>query len=608
MRCRWRQEVKACLGQVMAVPGVPTLRPLKIRKPSTFGSHERTKSDGSSGSRSTSSFSLDSSQSINSPAPSHSAAPVSREFSAMYEEYLRAISSENVAREIATTASKAQGSHITSLINYSDTLHQALQTKLSGRHRHSMSPTVIPGIRKSADPNRELAAKVDGEEDAGTIFTTESSDVGEGRGSKYAAARRLIKHRWRVGYTSCIMVYRLIKLDMALVPTLVKFSVETNLDPNLLSNIIRNHVPVRDNMLTSHIKSFIKSERTEQQIECIAQLLAIRLHSFGAYSPVRQRELCKIMQYECVPEGKLIIKEGHRPNAFYFIISGQVDIFTVRNSVKCRFRLCKAGDSFGDLSLRIIAEKMYETRRTASISTVVDTELLRIEKEDYMMIRSISNQAQREANVQRLYDLPYFCGDREIVERIAEHASFTTFQPNQVIVSEGSTALQMYWVMSGSCKAYKMMHTVRRKNAKGKDVIKILDDKDTSYDARLDEKPTYEMMSLFDFEPGDFFPAMTPPSQPVLPGDDSSKLQYVAELGKNDELGVGVVSQCTVMSGTFVELMMIPQHYFALLATPTMVVQALDDGHFKITTEEIVAAFEKRSKWQEYRKDNTSRK
>ncbi|KAL2917595.1 hypothetical protein HK105_202881 [Polyrhizophydium stewartii] len=510
----------------------------------------------------------------------------------------------------AGTLVKSSSQNVLSLLNQSDVLHREMQARLANRRRGSMAiGSAVP---------KPLPEKITSSAAASIVELRRQSQPTD------PVRRATLRRLWHVAYVGYIMAHRLIKLDRRLIPTLVRFSVESNLDTDALLMLIKNYVPKRDLALSKRVVEFVNSERSDLQCDKMAQLLAIRLHSFSSYSQPQQRMFCKSMNYEIYTQGKLIVKQNHCPSGFYFILSGQVDMFTVRDDVKYRLSTGKAGDSFGDRCIRMVEGRLIETPRMSSVSTMTETELLRIEKGrhacrlskpfqtsltdfagDFLKIISLSGQAQRENNIQLLLGLPHFCSDRSIVEKIVSHAKFATYQPNQVIISEGSVALDMYWVISGSCRSDKMMRIVRRKNAKGKDIVKLSVADDAATQSEGDEKPTYEMMSLFEFQPGDFFPGMTPAPGLSTSDPESSKREYVAQLRRDDEAGRGPASQYTVVTSSNTTLMLISQHNFALFAGFDMLQRALDDGHFKITPNEIVAAFEQRARWDEFRREQT---
>lgn len=81
------------------------------------------------------------------------------------------------------------------------------------------------------------------------------------------------------------------------------------------------------------------------------------------------------MVYNQYTKDTLVIKEGNISTAFYFVLSGQLEIFKTKYDEKVRLIVCNMGDCFGDRSMNLINDK-----RTASATCLVDSELLSIDK------------------------------------------------------------------------------------------------------------------------------------------------------------------------------------------------------------------------------------
>lgn len=79
------------------------------------------------------------------------------------------------------------------------------------------------------------------------------------------------------------------------------------------------------------------------------------------------------MQFATYPEGKLICKEGQRAENFYFILSGKIEIFLIKESFKNRVNVMNPGESIGRIQL-------VNDIRMASIATLMQTELLCVNK------------------------------------------------------------------------------------------------------------------------------------------------------------------------------------------------------------------------------------
>jgi len=113
--------------------------------------------------------------------------------------------------------------------------------------------------------------------------------------------------------------------------------------------------------------------RSRESINEIDHILKYRLPSYATYSLEKRMRFCRIMQLETYPEGKLICKEGQRAENFYFILSGKIEIFLIKETFKNRVNVMNPGESIGRIQL-------LNDIRMASIATLTTTELLCVNK------------------------------------------------------------------------------------------------------------------------------------------------------------------------------------------------------------------------------------
>jgi CRP-like cAMP-binding protein len=81
------------------------------------------------------------------------------------------------------------------------------------------------------------------------------------------------------------------------------------------------------------------------------------------------------MTFQSYAKGKLVVKEGHPSTAFFFVLSGQCEIFKVKDQFKHRLGIVKAGECFGERSMT----QMHD-QRTACVGCTIACELLSIDK------------------------------------------------------------------------------------------------------------------------------------------------------------------------------------------------------------------------------------
>ncbi|PVD34885.1 hypothetical protein C0Q70_06165 [Pomacea canaliculata] len=122
------------------------------------------------------------------------------------------------------------------------------------------------------------------------------------------------------------------------------------------------------------------SLRTSTHIKKIMAI--IRVHRGFSDFPVHiQIQLCRCLQYELYEARRLLLRQGHRPTAFYLLLTGSLmvniqDTHPVTGQTFIRtVSDLKQGDCFGELAL------LEQTTRTATIICKTQTELASISKE-----------------------------------------------------------------------------------------------------------------------------------------------------------------------------------------------------------------------------------
>jgi hypothetical protein len=75
----------------------------------------------------------------------------------------------------------------------------------------------------------------------------------------------------------------------------------------------------------------------------------------------------------------------------------------------------------------------------------------------------MTDKENTETRVAALTQIPHFSQAPFIVlEKAAQAAQLLTFQPQETIIFEGLENYNIFWIMSGSCRAVKLVPFVRR--------------------------------------------------------------------------------------------------------------------------------------------------
>ncbi|ESP00112.1 hypothetical protein LOTGIDRAFT_231021 [Lottia gigantea] len=225
-----------------------------------------------------------------------------------------------------------------------------------------------------------------------------------------------------------------------------------------------------------HILSLEKEQRTPEQIQT-AMFGLQSLRSFAEYPLHMQEKLCKVAIYEVVPPKRVLIRQGHHAENFYFILSGQAVVTILvkdpktGESVNRVATIMRKGMSFGELAL------LHHSRRTATVSSQDTVQMLTIGREDFFDIfMAGSGPGQIPDHIKFVSQLDFMKNwpiDR-LVEN-SQHCLLHFFKRNVVIVKDSRVNDWLYVVKSGSCQVMKMLKGVTARTSLSKKDVKMDD-------------------------------------------------------------------------------------------------------------------------------------
>ena len=201
---------------------------------------------------------------------------------------------------------------------------------------------------------------------------------------------------------------------------------------------------VTDEMMAVLCKS--SDARTEKELDLL-QGLTVKVQSFNKYSRSVRRELCRVIRYENYEKKRVIVKQGHPPHSFYFILSGVVDL--VKSEVVARtgrtysqtVAELHAGDSFGELAI------LKKVPRSASVICKQDCEFLSVTKEDFEeVLKSTANQElEAKRSFLRTYAIFETLSDAELT-RISECCTVKEYKHEVAILQEGDISDNIFFI------------------------------------------------------------------------------------------------------------------------------------------------------------------
>ncbi|XP_028406606.1 uncharacterized protein LOC114529077 isoform X2 [Dendronephthya gigantea] len=211
---------------------------------------------------------------------------------------------------------------------------------------------------------------------------------------------------------------------------------------------------------TKHVLSSPSNARTEQQIAKVKYWLSY-IQSFSEYPRRMQQKLIQVGWYECHAAKRVLIRQGHRPQAFYFLLSGSavVTVMDKKTQISRTVHFLKRGDSFGELAI------LHDTVRQSTIITREFSELLVISKEDFIEIfmasrgvKTITDPDHVEfiRNINFLKEWPI-----ELLSVNPKRCLFHFFRRGAVLVKDSNRSDWIYVVKSGSCRVLKKLKKVQ---------------------------------------------------------------------------------------------------------------------------------------------------
>ncbi|XP_057311665.1 cyclic nucleotide-binding domain-containing protein 2-like isoform X3 [Hydractinia symbiolongicarpus] len=201
-------------------------------------------------------------------------------------------------------------------------------------------------------------------------------------------------------------------------------------------------------------------QKSKLQIE--KTVLSLRsIKSFAEYPTRMQRKLVEVGWYERHSAKNMILRQGHPPQAFYFILSGKavVKVLSTKDKVPRTICYLKRGDSFGELSI------IHSTNRQATIITEECIELLCIAKKDFVDIFMSSGPGEKN-----VYDPDFasFVGEIKFLKlwpvhqlhNEPKHCLFNYFKNDAVLVKDSKYSDWIYIIKSGSCRVLIKLHKI----------------------------------------------------------------------------------------------------------------------------------------------------
>ncbi|XP_035664707.1 cyclic nucleotide-binding domain-containing protein 2-like [Branchiostoma floridae] len=174
-----------------------------------------------------------------------------------------------------------------------------------------------------------------------------------------------------------------------------------------------------------------------------------KMPDFALFPFEIQKQLCQVAWYDSFGTGRVIIREGHAADGFYFVLSGRlVESYAAEDEANTVLR---HGMKFGEREL------LTRTKRKSTVLTQERTELFCVHVQDYVRIFNLQEDMET-ANLDICRHLSVF--KLWPIEKLEEHPDAWTmqnYQPGFVIVPDSKRCDWIYVVKTGQCKVLKRM-------------------------------------------------------------------------------------------------------------------------------------------------------
>ncbi|KAL4230484.1 hypothetical protein ACF0H5_010866 [Mactra antiquata] len=215
--------------------------------------------------------------------------------------------------------------------------------------------------------------------------------------------------------------------------------------------------------LSSETKTVLTtpSDRRTPEMVQTAMFGLQSLRSYAEYPLHMQEKLAKVAWYEVVAPKRIIIRQGHFAENFYFILSGHAVVTILLKDPKTgasfvkTATVMKKGMSFGELAL------LHHSKRTATVTSQDTVQLLSIGRDDFFDIFMSGAEGDMPDHIRFVSNLDFMNSwpIDELVEH-SEHCLLHFFKRNTTIVADSNNSEWVYIVKSGSCVVLKKLKGV----------------------------------------------------------------------------------------------------------------------------------------------------
>jgi len=212
-------------------------------------------------------------------------------------------------------------------------------------------------------------------------------------------------------------------------------------------------------------------DRTDEDVDKIRNIV-LQMKYFDRYSDAVKTELARVVRFESYGNGRIILQQGHPGFAMYFILSGgcSVQVLATDEQTGEHFHQIvnelNTGQIFGELAL------MNDITRTATIVCRMDSEFLRIDREDFDNVLRRAIEIEWNDRMTEMQKIPYFKSwPQSEINEMNPHSQIKHFKINTVMMGDkksGDMSEYVYFLVKGRCNIVRRITLLETSKVIGK--------------------------------------------------------------------------------------------------------------------------------------------
>jgi CRP-like cAMP-binding protein len=275
------------------------------------------------------------------------------------------------------------------------------------------------------------------------------------------------------------------------------------------------HLDEEETELYEKIKSLLEIEPSKREDKTCTELMNLtkNLKIFENISrSIEHQNICSTLKLETYKPNQVIIKQGDKGECLYHILHGLVSVqlnIQIDTGIQDKSQvvnvlknICELsdGDFFGEVAL------IYNIPRTATITALTETSLIRIDKHPFNRYLKHLFEGQLEDQIEFMQLCPIFNGmPKELLIKLGIRANIKKFATGQIILKTDSKCDSIYIIRRGTVKVTKEINFIKneakvKKRSLKRNLSEILDfEKYRNYKIMQKEK----MKEILSFGPSE---------------------------------------------------------------------------------------------------------